>query len=99
MAVSMQLEIAPQHHLFMIGQRGMNVKQIMQRTGATIHFPDPNNVTPLRKGTVFITGSIESVYLAREQLIVSLYYHSVLTDIYSLVQECRIIFSYYDLFL
>ncbi|XP_064605068.1 protein bicaudal C homolog 1-B-like isoform X2 [Liolophura sinensis] len=69
MAVSMQLEIAPQHHLFMIGQRGMNVKQIMQRTGATIHFPDPNNVTPLRKGTVFITGSIESVYLAREQLI------------------------------
>ncbi|XP_023931361.1 protein bicaudal C homolog 1-B isoform X2 [Lingula anatina] len=67
--ISTQLEIAPQHHLFMIGRGGMNVKHIMQRTGASIHFPDPNNVTPQRKGTVYITGGIESVFLARQQLI------------------------------
>ena len=73
--VSMQLEIAPQHHMFMIGQhpRGANIKQIMQRTGANICFPDASTVTPQRKGTVYITGGIESVYLARLQLIVSIY--------------------------
>ena len=67
----MQLEIAPQHHLFIIGRGGMNIKQIMQQTGASIHFPDPNTVTPPRKGTVYVTGSIESVFLARQHLIVS----------------------------
>ncbi|GAB1602407.1 protein bicaudal C homolog 1-A-like isoform X1 [Argonauta hians] len=69
LTVSMQLEIAPQHHLFMIGRGDMNIKQIMQRTGASVYFPDPNNVNPLRKGTVYITGPIESVYQARQQLI------------------------------
>ena len=69
--VSMQLEIAPQHHLFMIGRGDMNIKQIMQRTGASVYFPEPNNVNPLRKGTVYITGPIESVYQARQHLIVS----------------------------
>ena len=67
----MQLEIAPQHHLFIIGRGGVNIKQIMQRTCASIHFPDPNTATPQRKGTVYITGTIESVFLARQQLIVS----------------------------
>ena len=71
LAISTQLEIAPQHHLFMIGRGGANIKQIMQRTGASIHFPDPNTAYPQRKGTVYITGGIESVYLARQQLIVS----------------------------
>ncbi|XP_029636770.1 protein bicaudal C homolog 1-A isoform X1 [Octopus sinensis] len=69
LTVSMQLEIAPQHHLFMIGRGDVNIKQIMQRTGASVYFPDPNNVNPLRKGTVYITGPIESVYQARQQLI------------------------------
>ncbi|KAK6171391.1 hypothetical protein SNE40_019590 [Patella caerulea] len=67
--VSMQLEIAPQHHLFIIGRGGVNIKQIMQRTGANIHFPDPNTSTPQRKGTVYITGNMESVAMARQQLI------------------------------
>ncbi|XP_074647664.1 protein bicaudal C homolog 1-B-like isoform X2 [Tubulanus polymorphus] len=67
--VSMTLEIAPQHHLFILGRGGSTVKQIMQQTGATIHFPDPNTVTPQRKGTVYITGGIENVFLARQRLI------------------------------
>ncbi|KAJ8317838.1 hypothetical protein KUTeg_002929 [Tegillarca granosa] len=70
MPVSMQLEIAPQHHLFIIGRGMMNIKQIMQRTGASIHFPDPNTSTSQKKlGTVYITGSIESVFQARQHLI------------------------------
>ena len=73
--VSMQLEIAPKHHLFMIGRSGANIKQIMQRTGASVHFPDPNTSTPQRKGTVIITGAIESVFLARQQVIVSTIHH------------------------
>ena len=67
----MQLEIAPQHHQFMIGRNGANIQLIMRRTGASIHFPDPNTATPQRKGTVYITGAIDSVFLARHQLIVS----------------------------
>ncbi|XP_025087615.1 protein bicaudal C homolog 1-like isoform X1 [Pomacea canaliculata] len=67
--VSMQLEIAPQHHMFIIGRGGINIKQIMQRTNSSILFPDPSTATPQRRGTVYITGSIESVSLARQQLI------------------------------
>ena len=82
--VSMQLEIAPQHHLFIIGRGGANLKQIMQHTGAVVHFPDTGSVpagivTPnalqasvsSRKSSVIVTGPIESVCLARQHLIVS----------------------------
>uniref|UniRef100_G3WD45 BicC family RNA binding protein 1 n=1 Tax=Sarcophilus harrisii TaxID=9305 RepID=G3WD45_SARHA len=64
--VSTQLDIATQHHLFMMGRNGSHVKQIMQRTGAQIHFPDPNN--PQKKSTVYLQGTIESVCLARQYL-------------------------------
>lgn len=65
--VNMQIDIAPQHHLFIIGRNGINIKQIMQRTGANILFPDPNGTQ--RKGTVFITGTVDAVIEARSQLI------------------------------
>ncbi|KAH0518177.1 Protein bicaudal C-like protein 1 [Microtus ochrogaster] len=64
--VSTQLDIAAQHHLFMMGRNGSNVKHIMQRTGAQIHFPDPGN--PQKKSTVYLQGTIESVCLARQYL-------------------------------
>ncbi|XP_071952231.1 protein bicaudal C homolog 1-like isoform X2 [Antedon mediterranea] len=64
--VSTQIEIAPQHHLFMIGRGGVNIKQIMQGTGATIHFPDPSSSQ--RKSTVFVSGPIDSVIIARHLL-------------------------------
>lgn len=79
--VSMQLKIALQHHLFIIGRSGMNIKQIMQVTGAIIHFPDPNTVAPQRKGLVFISGTIESVFQARKQLIVSLIHSAICEDV------------------
>ncbi|CAB1343736.1 unnamed protein product [Coregonus sp. 'balchen'] len=65
-SVSTHLDIAPQHHLFMMGRNGSNIKHITQRTGAQIHFPDPNS--PQKKSTVYIQGVIESVCLARQYL-------------------------------
>ncbi|XP_051935671.1 protein bicaudal C homolog 1-B-like isoform X2 [Hippocampus zosterae] len=65
-SVSTHLDIAPQHHLFMKGRNGSNIKHITQRTGAQIHFPDPNG--PQKKSTVYIQGTIESVCLARQYL-------------------------------
>ncbi|XP_015202366.2 protein bicaudal C homolog 1 isoform X2 [Lepisosteus oculatus] len=65
-SVSSQLDIAPQHHLFMMGRNGSNIKHIMQRTGAQIHFPDPNNLQ--KKSTVYLQGTIDSVCLARQYL-------------------------------
>ncbi|KAF5900642.1 protein bicaudal C 1, partial [Clarias magur] len=64
--VSTQLDIAPQHHLAMMGRNGTNIKHIMQRTGAQVHFPDPN--CPQKKSTVYIQGTIDSVCLARQYL-------------------------------
>lgn len=67
-SVSTHLDIAPQHHLFMKGRNGSNIKHITQRTGAQIHFPDPNSLQ--KKSTVYIQGTIESVCLARQYLMV-----------------------------
>ncbi|XP_043912342.1 protein bicaudal C homolog 1 [Protopterus annectens] len=64
--VSTQLDIAAQHHLFMMGRNGSNIKHIMQRTGAQIHFPDPSN--PQKKSTVYLQGTIDAVCLARQYL-------------------------------
>ncbi|KAM8860190.1 protein bicaudal C homolog 1-B isoform 2-T2 [Spinachia spinachia] len=65
-SITTHLDIAPQHHLFMKGRNGSNIKHITQRTGAQIHFPDPNS--PQKKSTVYIQGTIESVCLARQYL-------------------------------
>lgn len=65
-SVTTHLDIAPQHHLFMKGRNGSNIKHITQRTGAQIHFPDPNS--PQKKSTVYVQGTIESVCLARQYL-------------------------------
>lgn len=67
-SVTTHLDIAPQHHLFMKGRNSSNIKHITQRTGAQIHFPDPNG--PQKKSTVYIQGTIESVCLARQYLMV-----------------------------
>lgn len=65
-SVTTHLDIAPQHHLFMKGRNGSNIKHITQRTGAQIHFPDLNS--PQKKSTVYIQGTIEAVCLARQYL-------------------------------
>lgn len=72
--MSMFLDIATQHHLFIIGHGGANINRIMQHTGATINFPDPASMEPQRRGTVCITGTMSSVLLARHQLLVCFSY-------------------------
>nr|XP_039252498.1 protein bicaudal C homolog 1-like [Styela clava] len=64
--VTTQIEIAPQHHAYMLSKAGLNVTTIMQSTGARVIFPDPNALP--KKSTVYINGTIESVILARHKL-------------------------------
>ncbi|XP_031416641.1 protein bicaudal C homolog 1 isoform X2 [Clupea harengus] len=64
--VSTQLDIAPQHHLFMMGRNGANLKHVMQRSGAQVHFPDPGSLQ--KKSTVYVQGTIDAVCLARQYL-------------------------------
>uniref|UniRef100_A0A672QPS9 BicC family RNA binding protein 1 n=1 Tax=Sinocyclocheilus grahami TaxID=75366 RepID=A0A672QPS9_SINGR len=66
--VSTQLDIAPQHHNFLLGRNGANVKNISQRTGAHIHFPEHNTHTS--RSAIYIQGSIDAVCAARQQLMV-----------------------------
>lgn len=51
---------------------------IMQRTGTQIMFPDAGdpNIPSLKKSNVTITGDINNVYLARQQLVVSWYIYT-----------------------
>ncbi|XP_062382640.1 protein bicaudal C homolog 1-like isoform X2 [Sardina pilchardus] len=64
--VSTQLDIAPQHHLFMMGRNGANLKHVVQRSGAQVHFPDPGSLQ--KKSTVYVQGTIDTVCLARQYL-------------------------------
>ncbi|KAK3538117.1 hypothetical protein QTP70_030157 [Hemibagrus guttatus] len=70
--VSTQLDIAPQHHLSLLGRNAANLKHISQRTGAHIHFPDPGTTSHThahtRRSIVYIQGSIDAVCDARQQL-------------------------------
>ncbi|XP_061084111.1 protein bicaudal C homolog 1-like [Conger conger] len=65
-SVSTHLDIAPQHHLFLMGRNGSNIRHITQSTGAQLHFPDPSS--PHKKSTVYLQGSIDAVCLARQYL-------------------------------
>ncbi|XP_065153457.1 protein bicaudal C homolog 1-B [Paramisgurnus dabryanus] len=70
--VSTQLDIAPQHHLFLLGRNGANIRLISQRTGAHIQFPELNthshSPTQTSRSAIYIQGSIDAVYAARQQL-------------------------------
>ncbi|XP_067620096.1 protein bicaudal C isoform X2 [Eurosta solidaginis] len=71
MKVQMQLEISPQHHEIVKGKNSFNLLGIMERTKTKIIFPDLSdlNVKPLKKSQVTITGTIDGVYKARQQLL------------------------------
>lgn len=69
--VHMQLEISPQHHEIVKGKNNTNLLNIMERTKTKIIFPDVHdmNLKPIKKSQVIITGSIDGVYRAKQQLI------------------------------
>ncbi|CAK1550383.1 unnamed protein product [Leptosia nina] len=72
--VQMSLEISPMHHPVVIGRGADQLKVIMKGTGAQVMFPDAEdpNIPILRKSCVTITGQIQDVYAARQQLVGSL---------------------------
>ncbi|CAH4030218.1 protein bicaudal C isoform X2 [Pieris brassicae] len=72
--VQMTLEISPMHHPVVVGRSSEQLKVIMRTTGAQIMFPDAEdpNIPALRKSCVTITGAIQNVYAARQQLVGSL---------------------------
>lgn len=72
--VQMHLEISTQHHPIVLGKGSQNLREIMQRTNTKIMFPDINdmNIRPIKRSQVTISGRIQEVYLARQQLLVSL---------------------------
>lgn len=69
----MHLEITTSHHPIVVGKNSQTLREIMQRTNTTIIFQDVNdiNVKPIKRSQVTITGPINGVYIARQQLIVS----------------------------
>ncbi|EDW77980.2 uncharacterized protein Dwil_GK24769, isoform B [Drosophila willistoni] len=69
--VNVQMEISPQHHEIVKGKNNVNLLSIMERTQTKIIFPDLSdmNVKPLKKSQVTISGRIDDVYKARQQLL------------------------------
>jgi protein bicaudal C len=67
----MHIEISTQHHPVVLGKNSMNLREIMSRTQTKIIFPDANdlNLKPIKRSQITITGSIQGVYSARQQLI------------------------------
>ena len=63
------MDIAPQHHLFLIGRNGAIVRRVMDRTGATVQFPDTNSIAKQRGSQITIAGSVDAVCKARELLL------------------------------
>lgn len=71
MPVQMTLEISPQHHSFVLGKNNEVLKRIMQLTATKITFPDASDLStpPLKRSTVLISGSVDNVYLARQNIL------------------------------
>jgi len=71
----MTLEISPQHHAVVQGGNKMNLTHIRTITSTTIMFPDLTDphIPPLRKNTISIRGSLDSVLQARLMLMVKIY--------------------------
>lgn len=67
----MHLEITTSHHPIVVGKNSMALREIMHRTNTTIIFQNVNdsNVKPIKRSQVTISGPIDGVYFARQQLI------------------------------
>ena len=62
--VTMNMEISPIHHSFVLGQNNVNIQVIMQITNTNILFPDAadSNILPIKKGSVSITGKFDESF-------------------------------------
>ncbi|XP_054712100.1 vigilin-like [Uloborus diversus] len=55
----------PEHHKFLIGKNGVNIKKVREKTGARIVFPNENDED---RDTITIIGRKEEVEEARQEL-------------------------------
>jgi len=66
--VTSYIEVAPQQHSYMVGRNATNINLIIKHTGAQIRFPDQNNMFQCPRKSIVISGQVESVVVARQQL-------------------------------
>jgi len=66
------MEISPMQHTFVRAVNDGNVHSIMMNTGAKVIFPDLSdcNIQHIKRSRVYISGELNCVYHARQQLIV-----------------------------
>jgi protein bicaudal C len=71
--VESTMEISAVQHPFVRAINDSNVHAIMMNTGAKIIFPDltDGNIQQIKRSRIYISGDINCVYNARQQLIVS----------------------------
>ena len=67
--VRLYLDVAPQHHVFLVGRSGCNIREIINQTAAKIELSD--TLSSSRPGLITVTGAIHSVIQARALLVVS----------------------------
>jgi hypothetical protein len=83
-AAVIELEIAAQHHSFVMGRGGQNIRLIQQKTGCLISFPEPTppimgitgpaaSTVPNKKSTVTIRGAnFDAAYQSWQELLMHL---------------------------
>jgi len=71
--IESHMEITAVQNGFVRDVNDSNIQSIMMNTGAKIIFPDlsVSNIQQMKSSRVQITGELNSVYLARQQLVVS----------------------------
>ena len=60
-----EVRAKPEHHKFLIGRQGANIKSVRDNTGARIIFPGENDTD---REVIVIMGTKESVALAKKEL-------------------------------
>ena len=67
--VQLHLDVAPQHHVFLVGRSACNIRMIMEQTTAKIELPEHGLSS--RNGIFTVTGTFSAVIRARTLLVVS----------------------------
>ncbi|CAG2118878.1 unnamed protein product, partial [Medioppia subpectinata] len=65
---SEELKIKPEHHRYLIGKNGANIKKVRDNAGARVFFPTGKEESAADRDSVIITGKKEEVIKARQML-------------------------------
>ena len=63
---TLEIRAKSQHHRFLIGRGGANIKKVRENTGARVVFPTPNDED---KELITIIGKKEGVEAAKQELL------------------------------